>query len=200
MKITDENIDASKTKCWCIFADQSFNMSQQISENGIKEGWEATKRAASKSWNWTKAKLGRATNQVTIGSKHNSLAFMEFSCKLDDGKQHNYILTFNYKKMRWYLLNAGLSVKNSDGSFPEQEQIVSFIQTKTFKTFIDSCAQYIIPWLKDTTAIERLLYAFQNVGGGAVNLLKFVLNNKENISVNMFDMNVVANHLVNNSK
>lgn len=181
-----------------MFADSSFS-GNDINE-GLKEVagavWDKTKSAAKKTWNYTAAKVGRATKHATIGRKHNSLAFMRFACELDDGKTHKYVFTFNYKKARWYLLNDGMDMFNASSAMPSYEEVATFLKSSTCTKFIRACQGYILPYLKDTSAIDKMLYAFQHAGGNVVNLLEFIKKNKDAISTNMFDKNAIADMML----
>lgn len=199
MKILDSNIDLETIQCWCIFSDQSFALESSVNE-GIKDIaskiWNKTKSGTAKAWNYTKSKFSRATKHATIGRKHNSLAFMKFSCKLDDGKMHKYVFTFNFKKSRWYLLNDGLGVGNSDSAFPSYEETYSFLSTKTCQQFIETCAKYIIPWLQNDNALNMLINTFQNSGGNAVDMINYIQQNKASLSQSMFDMRIISHTLL----
>lgn len=203
MKILDSNIDQSTIKCWCVFSDQSFDLSQKQDVNEGRTGdiaskiWNMTKSGVSKTLNYTASKISRATKHAMVGRKHNSLAFMTFSCKNDENSStKKYVFTFNFKKCRWYLLNAGLGVGNSDNAMPSYEETSTFLSTDTCQKFISSCAKYILPWLDDENMLNMLINTFQNAGGNAIDMIKIVKRDKDKISQNMFDMSAISNSLL----
>lgn len=149
--ITDDTIDTTTAKCWCIFSEPEFREAIMKASKQSKKMDEGLMDILQQFNAYAMPIMTAASVIAFVGpylfnalkkirySRNDSIAKIDFEA---DGS--DYSADFNIKQMKW-MLTGSTSVNDSD--------VISFFRTQFFDTFVKSCASYIAPIVENEKII-----------------------------------------------
>lgn len=157
--ISDDTIDTTTAKCWCIFSEPEFRSQLKKASSPaskkqmqVNEGIMSTFSGALQSFNGFWQPIMLASSVIAFIGPYLFNAIKKIRYRNDDAIARiefeadgsDYAACFNIKQMKW-ILTGSSSVNTSD--------VVSFFRTKFFDDFVKSCISYIAPIIENEKMI-----------------------------------------------